>query len=166
MNTAENNMALYMTIHNVKGNVRVKGFEGAILLYSLIQLGSRAISHAPGMGCAHEMSSLTLNPVRITKGHDAASPLLYDYFCCGKNIDELRVFHCPSASHTANWRTQYTLHNVAICTHHELINSEGSYEIMELVYTKIEKGYKQQDAQGNLHSPSFTGYDLITATRA
>lgn len=158
-------MAIYMRTQDIKGNVTTQGLEGAILLYTVVQRGARSISYSPGTCYAREMSGLLLNPIQIAKGHDAASAGLYDYFCSGKTIDEIELLFCPLSHDTSDWSAKYTLHYVTISLHHELLNGMGGQELIELAYTKIEKGYKQQNEQGQLQAPRFTGYDLASATR-
>jgi len=157
-------MAIYMKIPGVKGNVTARGFEGAIELITVGQLSSRAVSQDTGIGHHREMSAPYFHHARITKSGDSASGALYHYFCSAKVIDQVEIYHCPSASDSSEWSSKFTLHHVVIASHQEDLNSMGSLEDLELAYTKIEKGYRQQDSKGNFHSPSYTGYDMSEAS--
>ena len=159
-------MPLYMEINDVKGSVSTQGFSGAILLHGMQQQGSRVILQSPGMGTQREVGMPTLAHIRIIKSHDAASAQLRAHFCAGKSIEQVNIYQCILSKDSADWHAKTILYNVIISSLQEMVNSDGGEEILELAYTKIEKGYRQQDAQGQLLTPHITSYDITTASVA
>jgi len=158
-------MAIYMKIAGISGSVSTKGFQNTIELFSLQQINQRPVQQVAGMGENREKGSLVMQHMQVSKGFDAASPMLYDHFCSGKAIPEVTIYQCFHSGQHPDWQIQYTLHNVIISGFNEAATSRGHHESLTLAFTKIEKGYRQQNSAGQLQSPAYTGYDLAQASK-
>ncbi len=156
-------MSIYMKIPNITGNVSTRSYQGCIELLNTKNLGKRTIQQITGQGTQREMSHLHLDHMRITKHQDAASAELYQYFCSGKNIPQLDIYHIIMMQGSPEWRVRITLQNVMLAQHNEQLSAEGSLEMIDLAFTKIEKSYKQQGANGQFQTPSTSGYNIETA---
>ncbi len=156
-------MTIYMKAANFAGSVNAKGFLGAAELMSIGSPAERRIQQTPGFGAQREMSHLKLGHIQISKAQDASSPTLYHYFCSAKNIPNIELYHLIFMHDMPEWRSKLTLSNVMISQFNELYSPEGSIELIDLAYTKIEKGYKQQKENGQFQAPSMSGYNIETA---
>jgi type VI protein secretion system component Hcp len=156
-------MSIYMKIPAIKGNVSTRGYEGAIALSSIQQGGYRKIAQISGHSAQRDLSHLKMQHMRIVKQQDAASSALFQYLCDAKNIPSLDIYHMIFVNESPQWRAKITLDNVLIAHHEEVFSSEGNIEILDLAFTKIQKGYKQQNTNGQFQAASVSGYNLETA---
>lgn len=158
-------MATYMQINGIQGNVTSKGFEHWIACRSTHHTVKRGML-ATTTGRARDRSRgvPTFCEMEITKDIDKASPLLFQKFCEGNNIDQIKIATVQTNSDLSAY-LEYTLHNVIVSSISRINDNsdEKPIEIIKFNFTKLEEKYTPYDAAHQAQSPVSSGYDLESA---
>jgi type VI secretion system Hcp family effector len=168
INDGEIQMAIYLKIPNVTGNVTTKNYNGWTEVDDLEFAGVEAHARMQvGQAIDRNASRPTFGQVTILKQQDKTSNTLFEAVHSGESIDELE-FNYVSAGSTPITYGKLILKDVMVTHFSERHNSEAKSTPRELVrfaYNQIQRTFMPRTSDNKLSSASTTGYDIEKATK-
>ena len=153
-------MSHYIKIEGLKGNATAQGHDGWIEIDQYRFSGRRSVNTYTGCGSDRATGKPVIGDIHIAKKIDKSSPLLFQHFVNGKNIDEV-ILDCCQSGDISDPYQQLTLSNVMISTYTQ--DSDEQTEFLSFDFTKIETKYTSLNEKHSSDAPISSGFNIATA---
>ena len=153
-------MTNYIKIEDIPGNATAQGHSDWIEIEQYHFSGRRSVNTYTGCGSDRATGKAVIGDIHITKKIDKSSPLLFQHFVKGKNIDEIILDCCQSGDMSDPYQ-QLILSNVMIASYNQ--DSKEQKEYLSLDFTKIETKYTSLNEEHSSAAPICAGFNIATA---
>jgi type VI secretion system secreted protein Hcp len=152
-------MSIYLQLPNIKGNVSAKNYQGWIECEAIEMGTNRCVITQPGRVHNRIRSLGTATEVTLVKLLDPSSPSLFEQFCVGKAMAEVKLDLCHSDS---NPYMQFMFGDVLLSEYEVHVKSEYPYPVeqISLNFVGVEMRYTPYDAQHKPGSPISVRADV------
>lgn len=149
-------MSIYLQIEGVPGDVKVKGYEGAIEIFN--SNINRHIEYKQGVGSNYSknIGPVIIGTLVLTKALDSSTNLLLSKFYNHDVISEAILSLCPDGQ-GEKCIMKDTYKNVVIVGYNEDESVSNVFECLTLGFSEYEKRYIPIDTD---ISPNTSGYNL------
>ncbi len=154
---------IFLKIPGVEGESTDKAHPGEIVVTSYSWGATGATVQASGAGAG----KVVFQAMQITKPVDAASPPLFLLFAQATRVKECILTVRRPGAHPLNFFT-VSMKNVAITSIEESASASAdqAQETLVLSFTAVMFNYLPQKPDGTTGSPTSSGFDLTTNTKA
>ena len=151
-------MAIYLKIDGIEGDVTARGHEGWIECSSIQWGVDRGIQSTTETTQQRKPSAPNVSDVTVTTRMNKTTPLLFIEACVGKprsvNIDLVQI------GEYLQTYMSYKLNSSLITGYSMSTNGDTPMESVSINFTRIEMKYTPYDSSHRAQSPISAGYDI------
>ena len=154
-------MAIYLSIHNIKGSITAQGYQGCIQVFNYHSRHFRPITERPSINSNRTLGTHDRSSLRVSKKVDISTPPLLSQYYNSTSIPAL-VFHHVTTGNNPQCYLENTFHHVLLTGFEEFCCEDGATEEIEMVFMSQEKRVMNMASDHTLSSPQSVGYDYGT----